>query len=137
MSTYTDIEPAIDPDEEFVPLEGENSQEQAEWDSEEIRLSLADRRTIPEQRAYWLADVYFGYDPETTEPYATSLTPVRVKFANRRSDSPTEFRITRPRLSGEVKEMFEEHFCRVIEEEPSTWKFRWVKDAVIITRAAN
>lgn len=135
MTKKDSIEPPINPDETPIPLEGEDSAEQAEWDSETVRLSLTDRRTISQQRAYWLADGYFGYDPETVEPYATSLTPVQVTFQHSRSANPTRFVISRPRISGAVKEQFEEHFSRTILNEPSTWKFRWVKESVIITRA--
>ena len=135
--SYTMDPGAIDPNEEPIPLEGGGSDEQSEWDSDGPTLTFSDRRIIPQQRAVWLADFYFGY-AYNVERYATHGNAVRVRYASPRSYTPTAFEISLhgSRPTADLKASFQEHVTRSIEDtdEPSAWKFSWKTDAVTITR---
>jgi hypothetical protein len=139
MNTTGIIDPGqIDPDEEPIPLEGESSAEQAEWADDEQKLSFEDRRTIPQQRAFWLADYFLKYDDESTEKYAIAGNPVRTFFEGKRSAHPILFTIELrgAKLSLEEKTAFETRFAACIEDGPSSWKWTWGKSVAKIRRVS-
>lgn len=135
MSYEFDIDP-LDPNETPLELEGLGSDEQSEWDSDGPNLSLPDKRLISQQRAVWLSDFYFKYGYEV-ERYATRGNVVTVRYASERSAVPVHFTIGLDgcRADRSLKESFEAHFSRVIEDDgQDSWKFVWKRDQVIVKR---